>query len=226
MTYKPDDEFDYFLEKFGEPNTISSISDDIFLKYKDKLPDQLMTYWKEYGFCSFKDGLFSIVNPDDYRSTMIDWIHKTEVFKKDSFHVIARSGFGDLYLWGEKSGNSYIVEPRNSEIFSTGGDYDLISKGKADKAMQFFFSSKGPERIDLKDIGNGKLLFAKAVKRFGPLEADEMFTFVPALFVGGEQKMAHVKKENIFIQLDILAKMGTPSIMDLDKLRKKAFGVD
>lgn len=226
MQYQPDGRFSWFLEEFGEPNKQTKVDESIFLKYQDKLPSQLMTYWKEYGFCSFKDGLFSIVNPDEYRSSMIEWIHKTEAFNQDRYHVIARSGFGDLFLWGEKEGAKYIIEAKDGRIFMEEGDADRISKNKADEAIQGFFAILDPEEVDILDLSTDRAIFAQAVKKFGPLEADEMFTFEPALFLGGSQKLENVNKVNVFIQLEILAKMGTPEIMDLDKLTKKAFGVD
>ena len=29
-----------------------------------------MTYWRQYGFCGFADGLFWITNPDDYEDIL------------------------------------------------------------------------------------------------------------------------------------------------------------
>ncbi|WP_425641691.1 GAD-like domain-containing protein [Marinomonas gallaica] len=226
MSYKPDEEFDYFLEKFGLPEFSEAVPDKVFEKYRGKLPEQLFIYWREYGFCTFKKGLFSLVNPDDYHHLMTEWIHRTEAFKEDSFHVIARSGFGDLFLWGEKAGDSYIIESKDSCLYKTDGYPDLISKGQENKAVQFFFGSKSPEDIDLKDAETGGGIFNQAVKKYGPLKADEMFTFAPALFLGGEKIIGNIKKENVYIQLDILAKMGVPEILDLDTLTKRAFGVD
>jgi hypothetical protein len=42
------------------------------------------------------------VNPDDYDDVLTEWITGTPLAKLDNFHVIARTAFGNLYLWGEK----------------------------------------------------------------------------------------------------------------------------
>ncbi len=49
-----DADFEYFLEKFGQPQQAVRVTDNILNKYKGKLPDQLLEYWKEVGFCTFK----------------------------------------------------------------------------------------------------------------------------------------------------------------------------
>jgi len=66
-----------------------------------------------------------------------------------------------------------------------------------------------------------KLIFEQTIKKFGPLEEDEMFTFEPALFLGGEQTLKTVNKVNFFIQSDILAGMDQREIMDIKGLAKK-----
>lgn len=223
MTFKPDSRFSWFLEQFGEPQQSIEIHKDVISKYKNKLPDQLITYWIEYGFCCFKNGLFSIVNPDNYKSAIEVWLRDTDILTKDKYYAIARNGFGDLMLWGEKSGNNYTIEPRANRIFHEEGDEKRISIGKSDEAMQGFFATSDPDLTDLTDVNTDKPIFEDAVKKFGPLAHDEMFTFEPALFLGGEQTLANIKKVNIFIQLEILAKMGTPTVMDINGLAKKAF---
>lgn len=224
MEFTIDDRFAWFLEQFGDPQQNKAVTPAILSKFKGKLPRQLLAYWQEYGFCSFKDGLFFIVNPDDYRGAMESWLSGTDILTKDNYYVIARSGFGDLFLWGEKSGNNYIIEPRNCRVFSEEGDQTRIDNGLEDEAIRGFFAVLDPEDVDYEDIKTDRPIFAQAVKQFGALAEDEMFTFEPALFLGGEQTIKTVNKVNIHIQLELLAKMGEREIMDINGLAKKAFG--
>ena len=41
------------------------VSKDIIMKYKDKIPSELMNIWKQYGFGSFMSGYLRIINPDE-----------------------------------------------------------------------------------------------------------------------------------------------------------------
>ena len=36
------------------------------LKYKDKLPEELIEIWKKYGFGTFVNDFLKVINPDDY----------------------------------------------------------------------------------------------------------------------------------------------------------------
>lgn len=87
-----------------------------------------------------------------------------------------------------------------------------------------FFGVISPENVNLIDVDTKKPIFEQAVKKFGYLEENEMFTFEPALFLGGEQTFKTVNKVNFFIQSDILASMGQREIMDIKGQAKKAFG--
>jgi hypothetical protein len=69
-------------------------------RYRGKLPDQLLAYWEENGWCGYADGLFWTVNPQDYEAALEAWIGDTPLMEEDSYYVIARSAFGDLYLFG------------------------------------------------------------------------------------------------------------------------------
>lgn len=188
------------------------------------LPNRLLEYWQEYGFCQFKDGLFAIVNPTDYQQSMDTWLKGTEVQDFDSFHVIARTGFGSLLLWGAKTGQSWRIDIVDAQIFFKRSDEKRIQTEGADVSLKGFFGVISPENVDLEDVNTDEPIFEQAVAKFGPLKADEMFTFEPALFLGGEQTIAKVNKVNFFIQSEILASMGQREIMDIKGLAKKAFG--
>lgn len=224
MTFQLDDRFEWFLEQFGNPQSPKLVSDEILDKYSGILPSRLLEYWKAYGFCSFKDGLFWIVNPDDYHDTMQTWLKGTGVMEQDAFHVIARTGFGSMLLWGKRTGQSWTIDIKDSELFNEGGDEKRINEGKENESLKAFFAVFSPESADLEDVDTDEPIFEQAVKKFGPLEEDEMFTFEPALFLGGEQTFKTVNKVNFFIQSDILASMGQREIMDIKGLTKKAFG--
>lgn len=50
------------------------MSADTLAKYHGKLPDRLLEYWQEYGFCRFAKGLFWITNPEDYETILAQWL--------------------------------------------------------------------------------------------------------------------------------------------------------
>lgn len=224
MTFQLDSRFEWFLEQFGPPQDSRPVQDKTLKKYAGALPSRLLEYWSEYGFCGFQNGLFWLVNPDDYREAMQSWLKGTGVMEQDDYHVIAKTGFGTMLLWGKKSGQSWEINIYNSQIYFEGNDEKRIFQEGENKSLMGFFAVISPEDVDLEDVDTDKPIFEQAVKKFGPLKEDEMFTFEPALFLGGEQTFKTVNKVNFFIQSEILASMGQREIMDIEGLTQKAFG--
>ncbi|MFC2390025.1 MAG: T6SS immunity protein Tdi1 domain-containing protein [Kingella oralis] len=89
----------------------------------------------------------------------------------------------------------------------------MIKKGDADFALELFFLVKNPEYLDMED-DKGKPLFQRAVKKFGALAEDEMFSFVPALATGGEPLIGNVDKVDLFVQFDLLRQLVEPRVFD------------
>ncbi|MGR2884661.1 GAD-like domain-containing protein [Vibrio vulnificus] len=106
-SFKLDEDFEYFLEKFSTPFEQVPCSTEIINRYKGKLPSRLLEYWREYGFCGFHDGIFWIVNPEDFEDIVDEWLSPTDIPDHDIYHVFARNAFGDLFLWGEETGQKY-----------------------------------------------------------------------------------------------------------------------
>lgn len=223
MTFKIDPDMEWFLQQFGQPEVSEPPGDATLRHYQGKLPSRLLEYWQEFGFCTFQGGLISIVNPADYDGALQTWLKGTSVSRLDTFHVIARSGFGDLYLWGEKTGQSWNIEPMNGRLFNNGSKEKEIAAGEGNDQIEAFFGVIDPGYVDAIDTGTRKPIFRDAVKRFGPLEPQEMFTFEPAPFLGGEKSLASIAKVNFFVQSEVLAALGNRDIMDMKGLARKAF---
>ncbi|GHA55052.1 GAD-like domain-containing protein [Photobacterium aphoticum] len=107
--FELDENFEHFLQKFGRPFTTVDCPLATVEKFRGKLPDRLLEYWQEYGFCGFQQGVFWIVNPDDYEAVLDEWLDQTDIPDNDIYHVFARNAFGDLFLWGEETGYKYKI---------------------------------------------------------------------------------------------------------------------
>ena len=206
-----DENFEIFYldEGFGPPIYSEVVSDDIINKYKGKLPTQLLEYWKAFGFSGWGNGLFWLVNPEEYQDTLDVWLENIETQPHEEYFVIARSAFGDLEIWGTIHGNCYTISPIMNQIFPNIQD---IETGEEDLLIRIFISSKEKKLLDIKDYRN-KPLFERAVKKYGELTKNEMFGFEPALVLGGEAKLENVRKLPIISHLQILASLDTPRMM-------------
>ncbi|WP_199610527.1 GAD-like domain-containing protein [Flocculibacter collagenilyticus] len=205
--------FDNFYNFAGFGPAIKSIppSQAILDKYKGRLPDRLLEYWQEYGFCGWGDGLLWTVNPEDYEDILQEWLQGTSFEGNDNYYVIARGAFGELFIWGETSGQSITIESSYGMIFPTDMTEKVIARGK-DSVLDSFFATKRKKSLENLDLDDTPL-FERAVEKLGELFSDEMYGFEPALALGGEPKLDNLKKVPVLEHLSFLASLGEKRVM-------------
>jgi hypothetical protein len=193
-----DQYFEFFLGNFGPAIDRRDVPSEVLERFKGKLPDQMLAYWAEHGWCGYADGLFWTVNPDDYEPVLDAWLGNTSFVEEDALHIIARTAFGHLLIWGEKSGftlqlfapGSYVV---TQEVARQKEDLELAAQ------TFFFVQEKRPFEIDDR--------FKLAKQRLGRLNRDEMYGFVPALALGGAADVTHLEKVKAVEHLVLLAQL-------------------
>ncbi|EJM42250.1 hypothetical protein PMI26_03208 [Pseudomonas sp. GM33] len=193
-----DEIFSIFLETFGGPVDRQEVPASSIERYRGKLPNQLLEYWAEHGWCGYGDGIFWIVNPQEYEGVVASWLEGTEFEACDIYHLIARSAFGDLYLWGERTGFSLKITSVLSRVVIKNLE---ITSDEMDRELQGFLLSRN---VDSNDYGD---LFKPAKKKLGPLRHDEMYGFVPALMFGGPDTLDHLEKVKAVEHLILLSQI-------------------
>ncbi len=126
-------------------------------------------------------------------------------------HVIARSAFGKLMLWGTHTGQSLKIVAPYGWVFPS-FDPEAFARRGPDKAVQLFFSSSSRDSYDLTDV-NEKPLFEQALARLGPLSHDTMYGFVPALALGGVPSVERLQIVDAHVHLNILSQVTELDIM-------------
>jgi hypothetical protein len=190
--------FARFIEKFGGPVDRQEAPTSSIERYKGKLPNQLLEYWAEHGWCGYGNGIFWIVNPQEYEGVVASWLEGTKFEAFDTYHLIARGAFGDLYLWGEKTGASLKI----TSVLSRYTTHTSIFTGEQmDKGLRNFLLSR---EVDSNDYGD---MFKPAKKKLGTLRHDEMYGFVPALMFGGPDTLDHLEKVKVVEHLVLLSQI-------------------
>ncbi|WP_212626222.1 GAD-like domain-containing protein [Pseudomonas sp. PP3] len=190
--------FARFIEKFGSPIARQEVPVSSIERYRGKVPNLLLEYWAEHGWCGYGDGIFWIVNPQEYEGVVASWIEGTKLQKRDTYHLIARSAFGDLYLFGEKTGFSLKITSVLSRYVINNLDFRTE---EMDRHLQGFLLTR---EVDANNYGD---LFKPAKKKLGTLRHDEMYGFVPALVFGGPDTLDHLEKVKAVEHLTLLSQI-------------------
>ena len=215
-----DEDFEVFIDEFGEATHRIDVPAEAIEKWRGKLPDQLLTYWEQEGWSGYANGLFWIVNPDDYEDLVDEWLEDTSLEQIDAFHVIGRTAFGDLYVCGEHSGANMTISCPINAIFALPKDLKPKSREDRDWSVRSFIGLSVNE-CDLKDE-SGRELFERALNKLGPLEQDEVYGFEPAIVAGGKMRLENLAKLKLDVHLTILRQLAPPTLpfssADIEKL--------
>jgi hypothetical protein len=206
--------FEEFLEEFSPQVDIIKPTQTDLNRYKNLIPTALLDFWNDAGWSGYSSGIFWSSNPAEFEPVLQYWLATTGILSNDTYTVIGRSAFGDLYLWGAKTGASVVMHPLTSSV-TTKEQNAEISKGNSDAAVSAFFLSKDKNYFDFEDFKE-KPLFSRAVKKLGLLKADEMFAFEPALSIGGMPKIESLVKVKTIEHLVLLSQLSPIEITHLD----------
>ncbi len=218
-----DEDFSLFIDSFGEATQRIPVPEFSLRKWENVLPPVLLEYWKDEGWAGYANGLLWTVNPDDFEHIKDAWLQGTPLESFDKFHVIARSAFGNLYLCGERTGRSVSIICIHNEILALKNRLKPKELSAQNITIQSLFGGSEPGDFDYADSSD-KLLFSRALKKYGPLAPDEMYGFEPALVLGGAPTLENLRRLKLDPHLLILRNFDTPTLpfsgVDLEKLMK------
>ncbi|SFF82149.1 hypothetical protein SAMN05518865_10534 [Duganella sp. CF458] len=199
-----DEHFELFLEEMGPAIDKRYVPPSSIERFRGKLPKQLLAYWEEHGWCGYADGLFWTVDPQEYGPVLDAWIGSTPFMEKDAYHIIARSAFGELYFWGERTCDSLTVFAPGAYCFPR---ESIFQNGDMNRGVRTFFSARD------RDENNFDGTFSSARKKLGQLKHDEMYGFVPALALGGPATVTYLEKVKAVEHLVLLAQLAPLDVM-------------
>jgi hypothetical protein len=218
-----DEDLVEFINEFGEPTHRTTVPAESIERWRGRLPDQLLTYWQQEGWCGYANGLIWTVDPEDYEDLIDEWLEDTPLEGLDSFHVIARTAFGDLFACGEKVGPVVNVSCQLHAVFALARELRAKSQADLDFEVRGFFGGSTRRGCDMTTEHDG-YLFERAVKKLGPLAPDEMFALEPALAAGGTIALENLARVKLDPHLTILRQLAAPTMpyanLDIDKLMR------
>lgn len=162
---------------------VDTVKEDLIREYEGKVPNEIISLWKQYGFGSFLNGFLKVVNPNEFKELLTE--------SSQRFHdgiVIFATSMGDLIIWSD--GFVRILNFRY-------GVNDTIMA-----SFEFFFEDLADTEFKEKDLK--WLPYPDAVERYGAPEYDECFGYVPLLGLGGAEQVENLKKMKLKEHIQII----------------------
>lgn len=211
--YRFDEDFDYFLEKFGEPHDGTPIPESVIDTYRDKLPEQLFVYWRTFGACGFYNGLLWMTNPAEYQDLLDMWLDGSPFEHRTDLSVIARTAFGEFYVWAKNKGKVISIDPNLNIIFyDQENDAETLENGREDTKLRRFWGYSKTSYFDDTDESE-KPLFARALKKLGQIKSDEMYGYQHRLALGGKEDLNNLDIVKLEVYHNIAQQMEPPQII-------------
>ena len=180
--------FKKFLSVHGQGSNCRAVPAETLLSYEGLLPAKLLEHWSSSGWCGYGDGLLWVVNPEDLRDPMSEWLGA----EAGNAHPILRTAFGDV-IFVNPDGIFYL-DVRDDSITAMSKNVQIV----------FEFSLSDDEFLNhIVD----RPLFKQASSRLGQLAVDECYGFTPALALGGSESAESLERVKLREYLSILAQL-------------------
>ena len=176
-----------FLKEFGPGEVYQKYSEADDTRLSTRLPNALREILQLEGWCSYKNQVLWLCDPDQWQAAANAWFPQNK-----NTQVLARTAFGDIFVWdGEVF---WFVMVHHSLVSMTVDDADWFFSRML-TANDFAPQTHLPGRV------------AAARKQVGSLEWDEMYTYVPALALGGSEKFSQIERVKAIEGIVLLASL-------------------
>jgi len=153
-----------------EPETVDA--------YRGRVPDEVIELWQRYGYGTFGQGFFRIIDPRAYELGIGDVLGK--VTGEATAVPIMVTGLGDVITWEAPEGVT-LIRYRLGDTKGLGYTFETWIK-----LVEWDGEEELSETYDWD-------LFPQAVEAHGAPAFDESFVFVPLLSLGGEERVENLR---------------------------------
>lgn len=211
-----------YIKDYGELNYRKNVPENICENYKDKLPDDLILFWREHGIGTWLNGKFQFCIPSDYSGIVDILFSGDQDIIPEKTHIIGFSAFGDLLIWNERFQRCEVSLP-----------YLTMRISKTD------FNKFGTENFPLSTVLAGiefhefsyiepsddkyPSLFEEAIDKIGEVTFGKCYGFFPALALGGSPSVKHIQIVDARVHFTLLAQMGNLRILRRNEQRNIEF---
>ncbi|THF69904.1 DUF1851 domain-containing protein [Deinococcus sp. Arct2-2] len=183
--------FEILTEEFG-CDPYEDVLPATLQTYQHSLPAVLLAIWENHGLTSHGQGELWFTNPDDFKE-----IIRAFFGPQREFLVFARTSYGDLYAVLQEQ--LYLIHPQIARAMHF-GEWELLEPMISGTLIR---EGSQTHREHL-----------RALKKLGPLKADQMYGYVPVLALGGNGSLKETKIVPLREYLLMVADIATSAVRE------------
>ncbi|WP_337270458.1 GAD-like domain-containing protein [Oryzifoliimicrobium ureilyticus] len=198
------DPFSDIVDVIGPLDYAQRVSDEEIERYRGRLPDGLLRFWRDHGRGALLKGYVWVCDPE---------------YRAEDFDVYMYEHDGSISAWSSKLHRCRIdLTGFESDVAIDGPDplmdgdgnpmSDDLAVAQSIRTKGFTMSRNMDEQYSEYD------LFSSASNRLGLLKPGEIFGFVPARQMGGEGYPEDMQKVKVIEHLLFQAELTRPTLIE------------
>ena len=179
----------------------------------ERLPPELLAFWREYGLGTWLNGKFQFCRRADYAELVEQIFEDDPDLLPSATYMVGFSAFGELLLWNEQHKRVVV------DLLWLTARVDAFDVREPGDPTHFSITTplsmldfEGSFDVFEQDEA-ARPLFARALARLGPLDLGQCYGFVPMLAFGGSAKLDRIERLDAEIHFSLLADAGRCRVM-------------
>lgn len=207
--------FAEFLGAYETADVIRPSAEEIE-RYRGRLPDMLLAFWAEHGWCSWSQGQYWVCDPARVQPVI------EHVFKGDPELDPSRmtgfgyTAFGEVDIWHGDSTIRLDLLMNKVRIDAPEIDERSGRRWTDEVLMGLRLTNRLAPAIPPWEDAKQRNMMPQALERLGRLGWGEIYGFVPALSLGGTNSVAKLHKQPLVEHLVLLAAVEPPILYDYE----------
>ena len=187
--------------EFGSPSDSEEALPATIERFRDRLPRKILDFWRDHGWGSWNNGCLWMCDPTPFDAILGDLFEGDPKYNAENMTVVAYTAVNDLRIW-DRRGHTMLVNLRVSDCFAQ------PPSALTDPETSKPFSHDFLVGMMIKNaIENPRSLYQRATRRWGPVGRGEVFAFVPALQLGGENSVENLIKVSALEHMSFLSQL-------------------
>lgn len=180
---------------------------------REFIPAAMFEVWDAFGFAGIDNGRFWLCDPLEWQDAADAWVETLDLtMDEDRWFPLVRSAFGDLELWGARTGMSLTIVPVRGEVYPNDMSDLMDEPGGAESALEGALMSYDADSFRLYDDLTEEPLFEECVAALGPVTRETMYTFAPIPALGGQATVGTAITEKAVPHMLLLAAMESKDV--------------